>query len=58
VVIVQFLDPDLNTVLITIVAGIVVYEYHTIRRYEEKLNKLEERTRWIEYIIKEKELKR
>ena len=54
----QFLDPDLNTVLITIVAGIVVYEYHFIRKYEEKLNKLEERTRWIEYIIKEKELKR
>jgi len=55
---VQFLDPDLNTLLITIVAGIVLYEYRTIRRYEEKMNKLEERTRWIEYIIKEKELKR
>jgi len=55
---VQFLDPDLNTVLITIVAGIVLYEYHFIRKYEEKLNRLEERTRWMEYIIKEKELKK
>ncbi len=54
----QFLDPDLNSLLITIVTGIVLYEYHIIRRYEEKLNKLEERTRWMEYIIKEKELKK
>ncbi len=54
----MFLDPDLNSLLITIVAGIVLYEYHIIRRYEEKLNRLEERTRWIEYVIKEKELKK
>jgi hypothetical protein len=52
------LDPDLNSILIAIVAGIVVYEYHIIRKYEEKLNKLEERIRWMEYLIKEKELKK
>jgi hypothetical protein len=52
------LDPDLNTILISIVAGVVVYEYQIIRKYEEKLNKLEERTRWMEFIIKEKELKK
>jgi hypothetical protein len=52
------LDPDLNTILISIVAGVVIYEYQIIRKYEEKLNKLEERTRWMEFIIKEKELKK
>jgi len=52
------LDPDLNTILISIVAGIVLYEYQIIRKYEEKLKKLEEEMRWMEFIIKEKELKK
>jgi purine-cytosine permease-like protein len=52
------LDPNLNSVLISIVAGIVIYEYHIIRRYEQKMEQLEERIRWMEYLIKEKELKK
>jgi purine-cytosine permease-like protein len=53
-----FLDPNLNSFLISIVAAIVIFEYHFIRKYEEKLNKLEERIRWLEYLIKEKELQK
>jgi purine-cytosine permease-like protein len=53
-----FLDPDLNSLLISIVTAIIIYEYHIIRRYEEKLNKLEESLRWMEYAIKEKESKK
>ncbi len=51
----MFLDPNLNSFLISIVAAIIIFEYHVIRKYEEKLNKLEERIRWLEYMIKEKE---
>ena len=52
------LDPNPNNILISIVAGVVIYEYHIIRRYEQKMKQLEERIRWMEYLIKEKELKK
>jgi len=47
-----------NSLILSIIASIVVYEYHIIRKTEEKVSKMEERTRWIEYIVKEKELKK
>jgi cytosine/uracil/thiamine/allantoin permease len=48
----------INSVILSVIAGIVLYEYHIIRKTEEKVSKMEERTRWIEYIVKQKELKK